>query len=156
VIPQRKFIGSAYNRLIHGVLMPIPDMRPLAEGERYLGEFILPPFQRPPVWTEQQKVRLIESLYMGLPIGSIVWNQTALPDPCDRWLLDGQQRMTAILEYVAGGFAVAGWRYPNLSVHERAQFERLTLPFIETMITDVDLCREVYERLAYGGTEHVM
>jgi len=129
-------------------------IRNLAPGERYLGAFIVPPFQRGLVWTLEQKRRLIESLYMGLPVGAIVWNQTHAAGRCDRWLLDGQQRVTAITEWLAGGFAVSGWRYPDLPEIERRHFDRMGIEAIQTEIEDEATCREVYDRLVYGGTPH--
>ena len=49
-------------------------MRPAKPGERVLGAFKLPPFQRGSVWTKQQQVRFIESIWLHLPIASYVVN----------------------------------------------------------------------------------
>lgn len=70
-MPQPWFQASASGRRIAGCLDDDP-IRPLRDGERRLAGFILPPFQRPPVWTEEQKVRLIESIWDGIPTGSYV------------------------------------------------------------------------------------
>jgi uncharacterized protein with ParB-like and HNH nuclease domain len=80
--------------------------RALAPGERALGSFVLPPFQRPPVWTMEQKIRLIESILDELPVPPYVVNRD-LEDGYlyDRWLLDGQQRITAVIGFVEGEFA---------------------------------------------------
>jgi hypothetical protein len=129
--------------------------RPLVEGERALGWFILPPFQRPPVWTEAQKVRFIESIWGGLPLGSYIYNRTlAMESRFDNWLLDGQQRITAILEYVADSFPVLGYRWSELTKVDHRQFQMTPMSCMETMITDEAKLREVYDRLAYGGTPH--
>ena len=154
-VPQRWFYGAAYGRLIHGLIDRRPgDLRDLSPGERYLGTFIVPRFQRGLVWTEQQKARLIESIYMGLPIGSIVWNQTTHSNPCDSWLLDGQQRMSAIVGYMEGEFSVRGLRFTELHKDEQSHFLRIGVPFIETNIAQEDQCRDIYDRLVYGGTSH--
>lgn len=83
-----------------------------ARGERPLGAFILPPFQRPPVWTVAQQIRLIESFWIGLPVGSYVVNEDddgiSPTYAYDRWLLDGQQRWAAIIAYVNDAFPVFG------------------------------------------------
>lgn len=126
---------------------------PLTEGERLLGEFVLPDFQRPPVWKLPQKVRLIESLWNGLPIGAYVVNRV-LGSPYDNYLLDGQQRISAILEYVADGFPVMGYLYSELTRLDRRQFEMIPVSCLETAITDLEQLKEVYDRLAYGGTAH--
>ncbi len=155
LMPERWFYGETMHWLVSGVARNHSGFgRALAPGERSLGAFILPPFQRPPVWTTAQKAKLIESIYMGLPIGAIVYNQTATVGPCDRWLLDGQQRITSIVEYIAGTLPVRGWLYPNLPERERRHFDRMGIAVIETRISEEHDCRDIYERLAYGGTAH--
>ena len=78
------------------------------------GEIKLPRFQRPFVWKEQDMLKLLDSLYKGYPIGSIlIWNSsqklksersisglevdteenTYYPT---NYLLDGQQRLTTL------------------------------------------------------------
>lgn len=126
---------------------------PLLPGERKLGWLILPPFQRPPVWTLDQKVRFIESMWAGLPIG--VWVYNRLDDgPMDAWLLDGQQRVTAILEYAADAFPVHGWLYSELTKIDKRMFDMIHFTGLETRLSDEAALRDVYERLAYGGTPH--
>ena len=124
------------------------------EGERQCGPYVLPPFQRPPVWTRAQQIKLIESLWDGLPIGSYCYNEAEYEHPCDGWLLDGQQRITAIVAYVGGAFPVHGWLFPDLPIAERRGFGWMPFGVLKTRINDVSACREVYERLAYGGTPH--
>jgi len=126
-----------------------------AKGERSLGAFTLPSFQRPSIWTDLQRTRLIESLWIGLPIGSYVVNEDDRDSAeFDRWLLDGQQRWTTIIDYVNDEFDVFGWRYSELSWAERAKFRRIIVPSYVTNITDYDALLDVYDRLAYGGTPH--
>jgi hypothetical protein len=128
--------------------------RPLVEGERVLGKFIIPPFQRKLVWNQKQKEELIESIYMGLPIGSIVFNQTTLDNPCDHWLLDGQQRVTTILNWMNGKLKVRGYLYPELPKIEQDHFKRMTVSLIETNIPEQSQCKLIYNKLIYGGTPH--
>jgi hypothetical protein len=124
------------------------------ENERQLGPFVLPPFQRPPVWTRAQQIKLIESLWDGLPIGSYVYNQTSLEHPTDGWLLDGQQRVTAILSYVGDGFPVYGYLFSEVTIPERRGFMNKPIGAMITNIKSEEQCLEVYNRLAYGGTAH--
>lgn len=155
IMPERWFYGETMHWFIGGVIQDYSNFtRPLSHGEIHLGAFILPDFQRGAIWTEQQKIKLIESLYMGLPIGAIVYNQTTHLNPCDRWLLDGQQRVTAIAEFMRGSLPVYGWRYPDLPIVERRHFERIGVAVIETRIDSEANCRDIYDRLAYGGTAH--
>lgn len=79
--------------------------------ERVLaGEVRLPPFQRPLRWRSQHVVELLDSIWRGYPIGSLLfWRRPAPSDSirvggatvavsaCDAWwLVDGQQRTTAM------------------------------------------------------------
>jgi hypothetical protein len=45
---------------------------------------------------------------MDMPIDALVANLTAPGQECDGWLLDGQQRLTTIRDYVKDGFEVRG------------------------------------------------
>ncbi len=152
-MPIRKFYGESSNHKIHFLYTTKPTRSPKA-GERALGQFILPPFQRASVWTEEQKRSLIESIYLGLPIGSIVWNRTMLNEETDEWLLDGQQRVTAILDYMDNKISVNGWFHKDLPHNEKVHFERMNIPVIMTEIKSVEECMDIYRRLAYGGTNH--
>lgn len=159
VMPDRFLGGSTLNysvdHLIGGGEWKMEHRRPLAEGERALGWLILPPFQRPRVWTLEQKVKLIESVWLELPIGAYVYNQTGVyKHPTDRWLVDGQQRISTLLEYVDDGFAVYGYRWSELSALERSIFGSKTFPAIQLDITDPAMLEDIYNRLAYGGTAH--
>lgn len=129
--------------------------RPLREGERQLGNFILPAFQRPAVWTQEQQIRFIESIWQRLPLGAYIVNRvTAINSPFDGLLLDGQQRITAIMAYVAGEFPVLGYRFADLSRNEQNEFGMIPMSYLETKLENMDHIREVYDRLAYGGTAH--
>lgn len=128
---------------------------PLQEGERRLGWFVLPPFQRPPVWTRAQQIRFIESAWGGLPLGSWVYNRTPSMDGVqDGWLLDGQQRVGAVLAYVANAFPVNGYLWSELTKIDRRMFGMFSFPGLETHLSDTAALEEIYDRLAYGGTAH--
>jgi len=87
------------------------------------GNLLLPDFQRPFVWKDDQRLRLFDSIVKGLPIGSLmIWRTSqkvaiksqldgiALPGPAKgvirSYLLDGQQRMFTL--YAALGAATSG------------------------------------------------
>ncbi len=128
---------------------------PLVEGERALGVFVLPPFQRPAVWTQAQQARFVESCWLGLPIGMFVVNRTDNDGPLDAWLLDGQQRVTAVYAYMADEFPVFGHLFSELPASDLRKWSMsVGFPCAETSLTSVEECREVYDRLAYGGTAH--
>ena len=129
---------------------------PLREGERRLGWFVLPAFQRPPVWTREQQVRFVESCWLGLPIGAFIYNRTEdMNSPHDGWLLDGQQRVTAVLAYMADEFPVMGHLFSELTEADLRRWSMgVAFPSMVTNIDDEAQLRDVYDRLAYGGTPH--
>jgi len=130
--------------------------RPLFEGERKLGNFVLPPFQRPPVWTRAQQVRFIESIWNGLPLGAYIVNRVLAPlgNKYDNLLLDGQQRITAILDYTDSKFEVFGHLWSDLTKQDHSQFGMTPMSYLETQLSDMATILDVYDRLAYGGTPH--
>lgn len=151
-MPKSWFHGSSFAMPLYG-LQYGPDREPQA-SERVLGPYLLPAFQRPGVWTPAQEVALLESLWAGLPIGSLVYNRLDANRAPDGWLLDGQQRVTAITRYLSGAFPVHGYRFTELEKPEQRGFLMKSIPAVETRMKSVEQCLDVYRRLAYGGTAH--
>ena len=76
---------------------------------------VLPPFQRPYVWSDAQVIRLFDSLLRGFPVGSLLLWQRALPSQHVSFggievttkggydtfvVIDGQQRIAAMTNMV--------------------------------------------------------
>lgn len=130
-------------------------LAPLSGGEQELGWFVLPPFQRPSVWSREQQIRFIESAWMGLPLGVIVYNRPEdVHSRYDNWLLDGQQRVTAVLDYVNDKFPVYGYLFSELTDVDRRFWGSVSFASMETNLDDENKLRDIYDRLAYGGTPH--
>lgn len=136
-------------------------------GQRRIGGYFLPPFQRPLEWTTEQKERLVESALLGISIGSIVVVDAIncpMPSPdrfarTDRWLIDGQQRCNALIEYRQNNLTVfrgtqCEHRWEDLTVHEQRRFWRTQIGVIKVRTDDVAYCAELYNRLNFGGTAH--
>lgn len=95
----------------------------LVELARRINEGMLtldPPYQRGSVWTEDQRVALVQSWLRGLPAGVVILSDRgnglwAGPDPYKTgdpvWAcIDGKQRLTTALMWRNGDFAVpASW-----------------------------------------------
>lgn len=66
-----------------------------------------PPFQRNLVWTDKQKSFLIDSILNGFPVPEI-YMQDIVDDTGNKKyiLVDGQQRITACLEYINNDFPI--------------------------------------------------
>jgi hypothetical protein len=121
----------------------------------------MPPFQRPAVWTAEQKVRFMESAWMGLHLGTYVVNRNdswdeklGRPHRADLWLIDGQQRLRALEEYLDGAFPVFGYRWSQLPRHEQRRLDNTTFSQSTVHEGDEALLRELYDRLNFGGTPH--
>jgi len=93
-----------------------------------LGELELaPPFQRNPVWSDRQKAALIETILMEYPIPEIYMQDLTQDDGSQKHILvDGQQRMRSVLEFLAGGFELdeENTRWPGLSFEDLTPADR--------------------------------
>ena len=125
----------------------------------------LAPWQRPAVWTEEQQVRFITSIWMGSDLGSYLvngWYEFADGGAYaqnSEVLLDGQQRLTALESYLLGKFGVPDAdgcvRYwAEVGDKERKRF--LAMPFAQARVhsSDEAALRKVYDLRAFGGTQH--
>lgn len=97
----------------------------------YTGEILIPRFQRPFVWSNDQRLLLMDSIYRGFPIGSLITWQTrghelstypslgGVPLPAAQqrqqgqqkdfktYLLDGHQRLTTLYSALGPGLISA-------------------------------------------------
>lgn len=93
---------------------PIVTRLPVILDEISQGLLLIPRFQRPFVWKDEQRLRVVDSIEKGMPIGSLlVWRTTsnrlktykrlgpyALPEVAERelhtYVLDGHQRLSTL------------------------------------------------------------
>lgn len=133
----------------------------LRDGERNLLGLVLPAWQRPEVWSRQQRVRFVEGIFLGLGTGFYVttawdWDHDGRRLPLAGLLLDGQQRLGALRDFAAGAFPIFGnIRFADLSLPDkRRRFYRVPFPSVEMTAADETTLQEVYDRLNFGGTPH--
>lgn len=142
------------------------EMYPWAS--RFAMGYPLPSWQRQFKWTEEQKQRFIHSIWSGVDLGSYLVNELWEHQGAEgqlhfrkfsEVLLDGQQRLTTLQEYVTNGFAVkdaAGipryWR--DLPKVERRRFSLITFTKATVSSWDEEVLRKVYDLRAFGGTAH--
>ena len=118
---------------------------------REKNELIIPDFQRPLVWTTDQKIKFLESVALGLPIGVYCLHE----DEAGYTLIDGQQRFSAIYGFVDGEFEVFGSSYKDFSLKEQRRFGTFTVfPALMLRGLSLDQQKEAYDRMAYMGTPH--
>lgn len=173
-LPPPLISGTTSSRCIEDIMRPRPerDESMFKPGQEQLGHFYLPPFQRPPSWTPTQSARLVESLHLGITIGSIVVTDSGeasrvrigdkvverFPDEAD-WLVDGLQRLRAIRSYLADELTVfAGTpsehRFSELSQRQKRRFLGYTVGFIKLDRVPLEEIARIYDLLNYGGTAH--
>lgn len=129
--------------------------------QRQLGELNLQPeFQRYYVWTPKQESRLIESIFLNVPIPLVYVAEEANGTFA---VIDGQQRLTALFRFMDGNFALSGLeqrtdlngkRFADLDRDLQREFENYTLSVVQIKKeSDTDVRFEVFERLNTGATK---
>lgn len=159
-LPARLLKGARRDYTL-GRLIEMSPVEPTMSGERRLLGLVLPPWQRPEEWAVEQKQRLVESIFLGLGCGYYVtngleWLADGSAAPMAGWLLDGQQRIGALRDFLAGELTVFGdVTYASLSKSEAMRFLREPFPCHELEYTNNEaVLKELYNRLNYGGTPH--
>lgn len=81
-----------------------------------------PDYQRGHVWTEEDKVALIDSIFKGIDIGKFAF---ATKHDMDFYyeIVDGKQRMTAIIEFYENRFRYRGKFFNELSHRDQDYIE---------------------------------
>ena len=124
-------------------------------GYREVLGYFLPSWQRPLVWTQEQNVKLIESLWLGLNIGTFTFNRAKRGSPFDNLLIDGQQRMWAVQCYLSDEFPVFGYRWSETTIVDKRGFENSRhFHCYITESEDEQYLRSYYNMMNFGGTAH--
>lgn len=124
-----------------------------------IGWLKLPKFQRPFVWTLEQQIRFIESMWQGLDIGRFCYTQDVDHPEFDHLLIDGQQRMTTIFKYIRDEFKVFGLYYSEVHWRDISRFAHTAMPTVvivnkQHAVLNEEKLLELYNRMNYGGTNH--
>lgn len=70
---------------------------------------LTPPYQRQAVWTPLQQSYLLDTILNGLPIPELYMQDVGDADGNEKHIVvDGQQRIRAVLEYVEGQYSLEG------------------------------------------------
>ena len=80
-----------------------------------------PPYQRNPVWQEQQKAYLIDTILRGYPVPELYLQTSVTGQGQEQHIIvDGQQRVRACLEFINNEFTLGeeSDKYPGLSFNE--------------------------------------
>ncbi len=116
---------------------------------------VKPPFQRNPVWVTRQKSYLIDSILNCYPIPEIYMQEFIANDDAKYIIVDGQQRIRAVLEFLQGEYEIDGkdspdWadmKYDDLSSEEKKRI--LEYNFVVRVLPEMDdsEIRSIFQRL---------
>lgn len=116
-----------------------------------------PPFQRNPVWTNQQKAYLVDTILHGLPIPELYMQDIGNESGEESYIVvDGQQRIRAVLDFVRGAYVLSGddvtaqWRglnFEQLGSEEKKAF--FAYKFVVRVLPAIDEegLRRIFARL---------
>jgi hypothetical protein len=81
-------------------------------------------YQREHVWTLDDKVALIDSIFNNIDIGKFVFVQRSFhAEGCFYEIVDGKQRLTTLREFYEDRFKYNGFYYSELSPMDKNKFE---------------------------------
>lgn len=131
---------------------PISDVRDWADNERLE---LRPDFQRNEVWTQAAQIMLIDTILKGIPIPKIYIKSIVKNEKTYRIVVDGQQRLTAILKFIRDDLPLKkpykgeflNMRYSDLpeSVHD--DFIRYKIDINEIFNPSDEEIRDLYSRV---------
>jgi hypothetical protein len=95
------------------------NLESLFSNYYFFGVDTEPSYQRELVWDLEDKVALIDSIFRGLDIGKFVFINLPFKDNSpSQEILDGKQRLNAIIEFTQDRFKYKGVYYSELSVRD--------------------------------------
>lgn len=115
-----------------------------------------PDFQRNPVWLQNQKEYLLETVLLELPMPEIYMVNRILPSGDSTYIVvDGQQRLRTILEFVTGELYIKNplERFPflrtftDLNDQEKQKFWRYPIVVRDLEDSTDDEIRNLFQRL---------
>ena len=109
-----------------------------------------PSYQRRKVWMQQDKVRLIETILLELIIPEVFFWPASIEADTGRMvthIVDGQQRITSIVEFISGEFSLTEkyllndsikTRCGNKTFNDLSQIDKSTLWKYPVSVVDID------------------
>lgn len=91
-----------------------------------------PDYQRGHIWTHTDKVSLIDSIFNNIDIGKFVFIFTGYVGNSHYEVLDGKQRMTALVEFYEGRFKYRGKTFYEMHWRDQCHFENYHIVYART------------------------
>jgi hypothetical protein len=90
-----------------------------------------PDYQRGNVWTDEDKVLLIDSIFKNVDIGKFVFIHLGYGERKGYEILDGKQRLNALVEFFENRFPYKGKYFYDLSWSDQSHFEGYPISYAE-------------------------
>lgn len=168
VDPDDFFAKNAFRIIYQTNNFFLPQIRDLIEKGEVLN--LRPEYQRRLRWTVTQKSKLIESLLLNIPVPPVFLYES---DAARYEVMDGQQRLNAVKEFIAGDFALTsltvlkplnGIRYSRCPPRIKRALDRASISAIvlllesdsenvQNRLSMTDIRRFIFDRLNTGGTK---
>lgn len=127
---------------------------------RFVGDWPLPEWQRGLVWSTEQKISFIESVFIGYDLGSVMINELHWPEgqkastPMSEIIIDGQQRISALVGFVSNEFPVKDLYWRDLTRLEQRIFREREIGLKSVACYDEEKLKVVYNHLNFSGVRH--
>ncbi|RYG63388.1 DUF262 domain-containing protein, partial [bacterium] len=168
VDPDEYFAKNAFRIFFQTNNFFLPQIRDLIDKGEVLN--LRPEYQRRLRWSPAQKSKLIESLLLNIPVPPIFLYES---DAARYEVMDGQQRLNAVKEFISGDFALTsltvleplnGIRYSRCPPRIKRALDRASLSAIVLLLESAsegtsnqlsmtDIRRFIFDRLNTGGTK---
>ena len=157
LMPKRLQLGQHFAGCVgECIFHASKDDTPNHYGYRSVMGYFLPSWQRGVVWDDHRQVKLIESLWLGINIGTYTFNRSKDHGGIyDNLLIDGHQRMHSIERYIKDAFPVFGYRWSEVTRIDQRAFSNSS--HFHAYITDSEdeqYLRNYYNMMNFGGVAH--
>ena len=166
--PDEFFAKNAFRIVYQTNNFFLPQIRDLIDKGEVLN--LRPEYQRRLRWSTTQKSKLIESFLLNIPVPPVFFYES---EAARYEVMDGQQRLNAVKEFIAGDFALSslpvlkplsGLRYSRCPPRIKRALDRASLSAIVLLLesetdkspgrlTLTDIRRFIFDRLNTGGTK---
>ena len=166
--PDEFFAKNAFRIVYQTNNFFLPQVRDLIDKGEVLN--LRPEYQRRLRWNSVQKSKLVESLLLNIPVPPVFLYES---DAARYEVMDGQQRLNAVREFLTGDFALSGLtvlhplngiRYSRCPPRIKRALDRASLSAIVLLLESepgrvagrlslTDIRRFIFDRLNTGGTK---
>ncbi len=146
--PEREFFATPYDPPVKALIQEIRDRELI----------VRPTFQRGQVWDPPRKSKFIESILLNIPIPTLFF---AEDDDKSKVVVDGQQRLLALKEFIENRYPLRGIEvltpltnksFDDLTERQQRIINNRTLRcLVISARSDSEIRFQVFERLNQGG-----